>query len=50
MDVCDGSVLLGRIVCAFSVWLPFSISRWSVCRSNAAMASGRSPSMDTTIT
>jgi len=50
IDVCDGSVLLGRIVDADSVELPSRISRLKVGVSKVAMASGRSPSIDTSTT
>src|SRR5690606_1162941 len=50
IEVCDGSVLLGKIVCASSEYAPSRIIRRMVPASYLSMASGRSPSIETTIT
>jgi hypothetical protein len=44
MDVCAGSVTLGMMVCAVSVYAPLCINAMTLSISAAAMASGRSPS------
>jgi hypothetical protein len=50
IEVCDGSVLLGVTVVAASVWLPSRMSRPIVAAPKRAIASGRSPSIETTMT
>jgi hypothetical protein len=50
IEVWEGSVLLGVIVVASSVALPSRMRRCSVGASNAAMASGRSPSTEISTT
>ena len=50
IEVCDGSVLLGMIVRADNEAPPSRTSRCNVGALNRAMASGRSPSIDTSTT
>ena len=46
MDVCDGSVELGKIVRAESEYAPFCIKFMRLGMGARGMASGRKPSMD----
>lgn len=44
MEAWDGSVVLGRMVCAFNVYAPLCINDNTLTMFAAAIASGRSPS------
>src|SRR5688500_16391747 len=50
MEVCDGSVLLGKMVWAVREYAPSRISRARVRAPNFPMAAGRKPSIETITT
>jgi hypothetical protein len=46
MEACDGSVTLGKMVCAVSEYAEVCIRVWRLSIGASEMASGRRPSMD----